>query len=531
MAAGGPGPLPSSGGPSELDRLRSLVSRYFPVYETRVGPQSVLLAVHTDPATLERQFDGLRRELWPLAYVPLLRRQSGEEFIEVVHRPSTGPARIWVNLLLLAGTIGTTTFAGSLIYLTYVGGASLGWSDLGWGALTFGLPVMTILALHESAHYVVARHHHVEASLPYFIPIPPPFLFGTFGAFISIREPFPDKKALFDIGAAGPLAGFAASIPIALAGMYVSLHAPVLPLTYCGPTILGVSYGNLLVGTPAFWYALSLFFPPSLVSLSPLALAGWVGILVTAINLLPAGQLDGGHVFRALFGDRSRYLSYAVVIVLLGIGLYFYYGWIIFAILVLFLGARHPPPLNDQSPLDAKRYVVGAFVAGVLLTGFVLTPLASPPGDLAVSNANSEVLAPPPGAAIAANLSLSLANLDPVAHGFVFEMSVASATVERGNLSENLTGAALANWSANSTWTFYRPGGGTIVETGPEFVLPSADYVTLNATGRASSSATIAFTFSNTGAATRTVIDWQTTEVCAPSTGGTASQQFTTTWP
>jgi len=532
MAAGAPGPLPSAGGSSELDRLRSIVSSYFPVYETRIGPQSVLLAVHTDPATLEGKFDALRRELWPLQYVPLLRRQSGEEFIEVVRRPPMGPSRIWVNLLLLAGTILTTTFAGSLIWLTYVGGNSLGWSDFGWGALYFGLPVMTILALHELAHYVVARHHHVEASLPYFIPVPPPFLFGTFGAFISIREPFPDKKTLFDIGAAGPLAGFAASIPIAIAGLYLSIHSPVLPLTYCGPTILGVSYGNLLVGQPLFWYALSAFFPPSLVSLSPLALAGWVGILVTAINLLPAGQLDGGHVWRALFGERSRYVSYAVVIVLLGIGLYFYYGWIIFAILILFLGARHPPPLNDQTPLDVKRYVVGACVAGVLITGFVLTPLAAPPGSIGLGTADSQVLAPPPGSAIAANLSISLANLDPIAHGFLFSTSLAQVTVMNGTLAENLTGVALASWSANSTWTFYPSSGAAITQHGATFDLPSSEYVRLNATGTTPSQTTIVIEFSNTESAERTVIDWQTSEFCGSSTdtGGTASAQFTTSW-
>ncbi|HTW55597.1 MAG TPA: site-2 protease family protein [Thermoplasmata archaeon] len=532
MAAGSVGPLPSSGSSSELDRVRAIVSSYFPVYETRIGPQSVLLAVHTDPATLEAKFDGLRRELWRLEYVPLLRRQSGEEFIEIVRRPTLGPPRLWINVLLLVGTILTTTFAGSLIWLTYVGSNTLGWSDLGWGALYFGLPVMTILALHELAHYVVARRHHVEASLPYFIPIPPPFLFGTFGAFISIREPFPDKKALFDIGAAGPIAGFAASIPIALAGLYLSLHAPVLPLSYCGPTVLGVSYAHLLVGPSLFWYGLSLFFPPSLISLSPLALAGWVGVLVTAINLLPAGQLDGGHVLRALAGDRSRYVSYGIVVILLGIGLYFYYGWIIFAILILFLGARHPPPLNDQTPLDAKRYAVGAFVAAVLVTGFVLTPLASPPGSIGVGTANSEVLAPPPGAAIAANLSITVANEDPIVHGFLFSTSIAQVTVENGTLEMNLTGAALASWSANATWTFYLPNGGTVTQHGPVFDLPTSDFVTLNATGTPQSQATIVITFSNTQPAAGTVIDWSTSEFCGATTtfGGAKSAQFTTTW-
>ncbi|HTW77701.1 MAG TPA: site-2 protease family protein [Thermoplasmata archaeon] len=520
--------LPSSGDATELDRLRTLVSSYFPVYETRVGPQSVLFAVHLDPASLESRFDDLRQNLWARRYVPILRRQGGEDFVEVVRRPTVKPFAGWVNIGLLAATIATTSFAGSLIYLAYVGGTNLGWSDVGYGMLYFALPVMTILGLHELAHFAVARRHHVEASLPFFMPIPPPFLFGTFGAFISIREPFPDKKALFDIGAAGPLAGFAASIPIALAGLYLSIHAPVLPLTYCGPTVLGVSYGNLLIGTPLFWYGLSLFFPPSVVSLSPLALAGWVGLLVTAINLLPAGQLDGGHVFRALFGDRSRYLSYAIVVVLFGIGLLYYTGWLFFGIVVLFLGARHPPPLNDLSPLDVKRYAVGAFVAAVLVTGFVLTPIASPPGQIALPQSDQSVVypAPPPGAAIAAQLSVTIVNQDPVAHGFLVATSVVNVSVGNRSSPTYLSGAALAAWTANSTWVYQLPNGTEITLHGGSVALPSSDYVTINGS---SSSAVVLIGFSNPAPAVGAIVNWQTTEFCA-TTGGSATTSFSLSW-
>jgi hypothetical protein len=531
MATRAPGPLPTSGSSSELDRLRGIVSTYFPVYETRLGPQSVLLAVHIDPTTLEAKFDALRRELWPQQYIPILRRQSGEEFIEVVRRPKVRPSRIWINLLLMAGTVATTAFAGSLIWLAYVGANTLTWSDLGWGALYFGLPVMTILGLHELAHYVVARHHHVEASLPYFIPVPPPFLLGTFGAFISIREPFPDKKVLFDIGAAGPLAGFAASIPIALAGLYMSAHAPVIPLTYCGPSILGVSYGNLLVGEPLFWFVLRLFFPANLVALSPLALAGWVGILVTAINLLPASQLDGGHVFRALLGDRARYLSYGVVILLLGIGLLFYSGWIFFAILILFLGARHPPPLNDTTPLDAKRYLIGACVVAVLVTGFVLTPLSTPPGEISLDHQAVTPLTAPPGAAIAANLSVQVVNADPVPHGFVFSSFVSNVSIRSGNSTVYLTGAALFSWAENSTWVYHLPTGSSVTLTGASVTLPSSNFVTINGTGSGSNSATIVVSFSNTEAAVQATIQWSANEFCAPSGGGSAATSFTPSWP
>lgn len=527
MASRGPGPLPSAGASTELDRVRAIVSSYFPVYETRLGPQSVLLAVHIDPPTLESKFDGLRRELWALKYVPILRRQSGEEFIEVVRRPKAGPARIWINLLLLAGTIATTSFAGSLLWLSYVGGNSLTWSDFGWGALSFGLPVMTILGLHELAHYVVARHHHVEASLPYFMPVPPPFLLGTFGAFISIREPFPNKKVLFDIGAAGPVAGFLVSIPITIAGFYLSAHAPVLPLSYCGPTILGVSYGNLLVGTPLFWFVLKLFVPGSIISLSPLALAGWVGILVTAINLLPASQLDGGHVFRALLGERSRFLSYGVILLLLGIGVYFYFGWFLYGILLIFLGVRHPPPLNDSTPLDVKRYLVGVGVVAILITGFVLVPLAAPPGEVTLDRGAFTRLSAPPGAAIAGNLSVEVTNGDPVPHGFLFTGAVANVSVGVGNSTEYLTGAALTSWAENSTWVFHLPGNGSVTLTGANPTLPSADFVSIDA----NAATTIVVTFSNTETASVAVLDLATSEFCATSGGGSASASITGVWP
>ncbi|EQD33756.1 peptidase, M50 family protein, partial [mine drainage metagenome] len=257
--------------------------------------------------------------MWAAGYIPILRYQGGEHFVEVVPRPKLRTRHQWINLALLAATVVTTTFAGALIWLTYVGGVNLSATDFLNGALYFSIPVLTILGLHELAHYFVARRRHIDASLPYFIPLPPPFLFGTFGAFISIREPFPDRKAMFDIGVAGPLVGFIASIPVAIAGLYLSAHAPVLPATYCGPSILGVSYGNIEIGVPFFWQLLSYFVPRSIVSLQPLALAGWVGIFVTAINLLPAGQLDGGHVFRALAGDRARFVSYAAVLILFGL--------------------------------------------------------------------------------------------------------------------------------------------------------------------------------------------------------------------
>jgi membrane-associated protease RseP (regulator of RpoE activity) len=518
------GPIPSGGG-SELDKIRRIVAAQFPVYDTRVGPQSLILAVQVDPASLEGKFDQLRRDLWAAGYIPILRRQQGEDFLEVVPRPRLRSRRDWVNIALLAATVVTTTLAGALIWLTYVGGETLAPTDFLYGAVYFSVPVLTILGLHELAHYFMARRRKIDASLPYFIPLPPPFLFGTFGAFISIREPFPDKKALFDIGAAGPLAGFVTSIPIALAGLYLSAHSVTLPATYCGPTVLGVSYGSLVIGPSLFWEFLALFFPHSLLTLHPLALAGWVGIFVTSINLLPAGQLDGGHVFRALFGDRIRYVSYGTVILLFGLGI-FYTGWLFFGILILLLGVRHPPPLNDVTPLDRRRFVVGALVVAVLVTGFVIQPLYTPgytvsvtPGPVVYAPATSQL-------PVNASLNYSVVNGDPVTHGFLFTAAVESVSVKVNNTTVYLDPTALATWGAGVIWVFHLPDGTSVPLQGGSVSLPSADYVTVSGMGSANS-ASVRLDFTNSVTALAVQVQVTATELCAPSGNGVASTTFT----
>jgi hypothetical protein len=528
LRAGPSGPIPSSGG-SELDRIRRIVAAQFPVYDTRVGPQSLILAVQVDPAQLESRFDRLRRDLWAAGYIPILRRQQGEDFLEVIPRPRARGRRDWVNLALLAATVVTTTLAGALIWVTYVGGTTLLPVDFVYGAAYFSVPVLTILGLHELAHYFMARRRKIDASLPYFIPLPPPFLFGTFGAFISIREPFPDKKALFDIGAAGPLAGFAASIPIALAGLYLSAHSAVLPANYCGPTIFDVSYGSLVIGPSLFWDFLALFFPHSLLSLHPLALAGWVGIFVTSINLLPAGQLDGGHVFRALFGDRIRFVSYGTVIILFGLGI-FYTGWLFFGILILLLGVRHPPPLNDVSPLSGGRYAAGALVVAILVTGFVVQPLFTPGFSVSVTTGTVGYGPPAPELPVNASLNYSVTNGDPVTHGVSFTATVVNVSEVQNNTTVYLSGGAFAAWAAASTWVFHLPDGQAVALTGGSVSLPSADYLSLPGTG-GSNTAPVLLDFGNSNVAHVVIIDVTASLDCAPSGSGSVTKPFTVVPP
>jgi Zn-dependent protease len=513
-------PSPPLPGGSEIETLRATVAQYFPVYETRVTPMSLVLLVHAEPSTLEKQFDGLRQELWTKQYVPQIRYEGGEYVVEVVRRPPRRPWGPWANLILLGLTIVTTVSAGAFLWLSYRGGSQLSAQDVLFGGLYFGLPLLAILGVHELAHFVMARRHHVEASLPYFLPVPPPFvLFGTFGAFISLREPIPDKKALLDIGAAGPIAGFAMAIPITLAGMFLSAHAPVLPPTNCGPSFLGVNYGNVLIGLSPLWLGLSKLVPVTFVNLHPLALAGWVGLLVTAINLLPAGQLDGGHVFRALLGDRSRYLSYGAALGLFALGI-LYQGWIIFAILIFVLGLRHPPPLNDITRLDAKRWAIGAFAAAILITGFVVVPISSPDGAYGVPVHSATTIAKPPGAAMADTITVTVANHDAIVHGFLF-----SATVRQvvGTNLTVLTGSALLAFERNATWQLRLPNGSTTTLSGlGNWSLSSSQYSQIDA----GASGTLLATFTDTERALVSV-DLTISEVCSGPSGGPQTYGFT----
>lgn len=514
-----PGPL-SSAPPSELERLRSRVGQYFPVYETRITAYSVVFLVHVESATLEAKFDAFRQDLWPLFYVPQVRLEQAEHMIEIVRRPPQSPWGPYVNLALLVATVVSTVVAGAFLWVAYRGGTTLTGTDFLWGGLYFAAPLMLILGLHELAHYVMARRHHVDASLPYFLPVPPPVLiFGTFGAFISLREPFPDKKALLDIGAAGPIVGFVVAIPLTLVGLHLSASSPVLSPAFCGPTFVGFSYGNLLIGQPAIWNLFTLFIPGATPNLHPLALAGWVGILVTAFNLLPAGQLDGGHVARALLGPNARYASYAVLAALVVIGGLFYLGWLIFAAFIFLVGIRHPPPLNDLSPVGWPRIGVGLLAVAILVSGFTLVPLATPTGEFHFQSQSTSPVRPlPAGMAMADNLSFGVSNGDLVGHAYVLSATVTRVVELQVNSTAPLSGPALSAFLANSTWTLHLPNGNLSVVSGNgTFTLPRAGYSEIGA----GSVGKFVLTYANRAQASVTV-DVVVTQLCPlPSTGNT----------
>jgi membrane-associated protease RseP (regulator of RpoE activity) len=218
-------------------------------------------------------------------------------------------------------------------------------------------------------HYLMARRYGVRVTLPYFIPAP--IGLGTFGAFIKMKSPVIDRRSLFDIGIAGPLAGLLLAIPVLMIGLHLSELVP-------SGGRLGISLGSPLLFTVAQEIVLGPIPEGKDVLLHPVAFAGWIGLFVTALNLLPLGQLDGGHIAYALVGRQSEKLAFATAVVLALLGLTFWLGWLFWAFLGFMLGFKHPQPMNDVTPLDPPRRLVGLGALILLLCLITPAPFMSP---------------------------------------------------------------------------------------------------------------------------------------------------------
>ena len=269
------------------------------------------------------------------------------------------------HLLLLATTFVTTTIAGGAAF-SDTGGPLRGgrFAD----GLSFSIPLLLILGLHELGHYAACRYYGLAATLPYFIPSPLINLIGTFGAVIRIKEPIRDKRKLIDIGAAGPLAGFVTALPFLFYGV---TRARAISTPSGEGTIL-FDY-PMMVRLVQKWTGA--VYTSAGVHEHPTFMAAWFGLLVTALNLLPVGQLDGGHVLRAAAGRRQPWISAAVVALALatatrGMTWAFFAG---FAALVI--GIRHPPVEDDDAPLDFPRKLLALLCAAVFLLCFSIAPI------------------------------------------------------------------------------------------------------------------------------------------------------------
>jgi membrane-associated protease RseP (regulator of RpoE activity) len=270
-----------------------------------------------------------------------------------------------VHILLFGLTFLTTSFAGAL----HAGVDPLAhWSAIRAG-FPFAVTLLTILLCHEMGHYFLARYHQVEATLPYFIPAPP--LIGTFGAFIRMKSPPPSRNALFDVGAAGPWAGVIIAIPAIIIG---------LRLSEVRPAALAEA-GDLTLAEPVLFSMLSYFTlgplaPGMDVFLHPVALAGWIGLLVTFINLIPVGQLDGGHVAYAFLGRRHRLIARAFFGAIVLMAIAGWSGWFLWVILLLVVGLDHPPTLDNWTPLDRRRRVASWMTALLFASTFMAQPIS-----------------------------------------------------------------------------------------------------------------------------------------------------------
>jgi len=286
---------------------------------------------------------------------------------------------VWLHVLLFALTIGSTMIVGATQYAGYL--------DDFRGSLTLPMPIaalllrglwysgtiLAILGCHELGHYFACRYYAVDASLPFFIPVPF-FLTGTMGAFIRIREPIPSKKMLFDIGIAGPIAGFVVAVPALFAGLAMS-HLVRLPpnspgMLELGEPLLFKFASWLLWGTQPDGYSLNMH---------PMAFAAWFGLLATALNLFPIGQLDGGHISYSVLGPRwSTYVTFAMLAVAIGLA-FFAASWIVWtgmiAVMLVVFGPRHPRVFDEEVPLDRRRLSLAVFAIIMFVLCFTPAPI------------------------------------------------------------------------------------------------------------------------------------------------------------
>ncbi|WP_435155404.1 site-2 protease family protein [Haladaptatus sp. DFWS20] len=365
---------PPENGPP-LERLRSV----FRVYDVRRDGEQLIY--YGEPLVPQER---LMKSVWPLfreqGYEVMLSTRMGE-YVLVAEPVKLGPDGVpWKNVLLFVATILSTLWAGASWY--HVNPVS----DPVTAVLTawpFTLAVMGVLGTHELGHYVMSRYHGVDATLPYFIPMPT--LIGTMGAVIRMKGQMPDRKALFDIGVSGPLAGLVATVIVTAIGLTMD------PVTVTQETLNSASTIEVKFGYPPLLKAIAALMGEPLSydndptkSINPVVIGGWVGMFVTFLNLIPVGQLDGGHIVRAIIGERQESVAAIVPAVLFGLAAYVFYVlnvsnatvlWVIWGFLSMFFAYVGPATPIDDGALDPRRKLLGVltFVIGFLC--FTPTPI------------------------------------------------------------------------------------------------------------------------------------------------------------
>jgi membrane-associated protease RseP (regulator of RpoE activity) len=389
----------------ETEVLNSLVSRVFRIEDVTLGePARGLVARYRGQLFSEdtaAAYDQLADSLRPYEITPLFRMDQGRQVIYLVpKKPDPKPARVSVNIILFVLTVLSVMLVGAEQPIAPSSPGILGQVMAFLKSLLSGWPyalsLMGILLAHELGHYFTSRYHKTPATLPYFIPLPVPPL-GTMGAAILMQGTPKNKRVLFDIGVAGPLAGMIVAVPVLLLGLSMSKMVTIHPtdgiIQQEGNSLLYLAakyllFGKLLPaptslhGQPFWMYWLIYFFTgrpapvgASDVLIHPVAFAGWAGLLVTALNLIPAGTLDGGHVIYSLFGDKAAKAFPLIFIALIGLGL-FWSGWWVWAVLLLWLGRVHAEPLDQITPLDPTRRLIALLVILIFILTFSPVPFA-----------------------------------------------------------------------------------------------------------------------------------------------------------
>lgn len=292
-------------------------------------------------------------------------------------RPRKFQSRLWLHALLFLLTLGSTTIAGALHYDSFISEFGARVVPVNWGLLLQGFwysgTLLGILGAHEMGHYLLCRRYNVDASLPYFIPMPPFFfLTGTLGAVIKIREAFPTRKVLFDIGVAGPIAGFVVLVPALFWGMTMSNVVPAPTegsVLFLGEPLLFKLATYAIVGPVRDGYT---------VNIHPMVFAAWFGMLATALNLLPFGQLDGGHITYATLGRWSTPISIATVGTAVAMT-FISVSWLVMTVMMLvmlfMLGPRHPRVLDEHEPIGMARNLVAVFALIMFILCFTPVPI------------------------------------------------------------------------------------------------------------------------------------------------------------
>ena len=387
------------------NELTALVEKHFNIEQiTLGGPRMPFVVRYIGKLSKDslKAHQQLSRALKGFNVTPLFLVEKGQQIVQLIPSPPKAPrSNPWINLILFLLTLLSMLFAGALyVYEGPEPGSGIDFLNIFFenpsAGLPFALSLLAILLAHEFGHYLAARYHRADVTLPYFLPFPfSPF--GTLGAFIQLKSPPRNKRELLDIGIAGPLAGLAVAIPVLLLGLSLS-EIDRIPLfiqlgdafTLEGNSILyllskflihrewlptPISYGDL---SPVLYWLRYIFtgLPTPLggadIFLHPIAWAGWAGLLVTSLNLIPAGQLDGGHILYSLFGKNVGRVLPAILITLAALGFY-WSGWWLWVFLIFMMGRAHARPLDQITELDTSRKMLALF--GLLIFILVFTPI------------------------------------------------------------------------------------------------------------------------------------------------------------